>query len=379
MNDEIKKLLISEKDIVLTSQSERKLSLEERESLAEERSIEKYIQMAKDKGVELNNLIAKKLIDKYYYEQQNKLDLDPRKIDYFLDLADLRQNRSNNDKYNFERVMKSYAKEMTNDNKQIWHEFYREDSKKMKVKFGDIRNFLAIWYYRYDNGDDLLRPKYERYDLIYFDKVFFENQGIKVTYKKGEKRILRLEFNEKSLDNFVENVLSRKYSEVTLDNHFINRKKDEIGEIEKEKCALNEVREKSRRSANILALDVCKLAIQKYNEMNKYGDSLKSNNKTYEFKVDAEISEWAVKFFGGEKLKPILSKYDYLYLIAAVTHIQDGKERQLPIVIDDLNKILEEIGISGIVERSSKITFKVDVSKFEEAVLNASNEEVKKK
>lgn len=375
MNNDLKKLLISERDNVLNVQNERKLSKEEQFKRKTERIITSNLDLAEEKGKELINIIAKKLIEKYIEELESPLYPTKRDVNCSFNLSDLHNEERLYKRFDYEHIkIKGKVDRLPAIPQEIWNNYIGLDNKfsdfNIKEMLNKRKKCLGIWTYELDRNDysDV------RYNLVCIDVDFFKKQGIKIS-TKNKYGIATVTFTKSALSNFVKNVFEKKYSEITLDDSYLEAKKNRLIEIENEKIELSSIDKISNLNAEIIALDICKLAINKYKERNCSYDS----GKEIKFSIEVKTLSDATSLF-GEKESNILNKYWYNKYVFAFPHQTGDTVKYLPVLSWDIENLLDEISISAKGDNvREKYYFNLNIILFESVILENSNEEVKKK
>ena len=353
MNDKIRELLSNEIDTVEKSKLEKTLSEEEQKRLTDNREVERILSEAKAKGMELNNVIANLLIDKYIKVQSEKRYPYEHKIDYSIRLVDMKNEERDDGNSSYEHIDFEYdLKDLSYNEEYVKEALNRVNKKKTP---------LVVWYYYFDN-------KYFRHDakrhLTLLDVEFYKKQNIK--FKKDY--YASLVFDDEALTKFVENVLARKFSEVTLDDKEIEEAKKKVDEITMKDEIYEQFCKKSQKNAEKLALELCKEAINEYKK-NPLRNEFTLKDRSKERGTDA------VDNLESEEEKSMMYTYEYYHNFIGIGHMVDKYTLKYYLMLDkDLYKTLKELGIHCNMT-SCSCYFTVDVPEFEKAVLNANEEE----
>lgn len=377
MNNELKELLSKEKDNVLAAQQERALPEEVVKKIKEARVIENELKKAEKKGMRLNNLIAKKLIEIYLKEKEKHLYLEEPAIKHSFDLIDITDEPRLYKNFYYEKIyFQRDGVGIARPAYDIWLNYNGKKNElssfKIKKMLKEKNRVLAIWALDDDRND----YSNTSYDLVCVNVDFFKKQGISINTKDASN-IPHVEFDMEALEEFVKNVLKKQYSEITLDREYITNTKNRLKEIEEEKISLKALKEKLNLNVKIVALDLCKLAIMEYNNVQNY--DLKLDKTTFAFDVEVMKKDKSIKLLSDAE-QDLLLKYKYYGSIYAFPHNVDEKVEYIPIIIDDLKPLINEIGIYGHLDRDiNTYLCTTYISELENAVLKSSEEETKTK
>ena len=341
MNNELKELLSKEKANVLKTKKERMLPEEKKKNLAEDRRINLILDRAEANEKELLALIAKGFLNVYGDNKERMLyeDKSSRYTETSVGVKNIyiiEPDVTPKDKY-FEKacVRGKRRKNQTDKPLYIW------------------RNRTID---RYGNNS---------VELVYLNKQFLNEQNIEV--KHIQKGYMCFRTDEESLNKFVNKLLNNEFDEIKIDNFFIKEFDERLKKIDVVNACLSSLKRNFQTNAKIIALDICKKAIELYNNI-----ELVDNEKNKTFTANVYAERWQVEDLFEKEKWSIISKYNYDEDIIGVEH----GEKYLPTFVKYLNNALREIGIKYDIDSNGE--FIVNILKFEEAVLNASKSSKRK-
>ena len=334
MDDKLRQLLSTEEKTVLETTKERGLSEKVKKTLKEKRMTDSYLKKALDNEKELNNLIAKEIINVYIHNKERLLFAKTQPIHKATSIQNISSNVTS-----IRSLDKLFVKAY-------------EIAKK---RVNEFEKSILFWKKNKDGNCYV--------ELVYLNKKFFKERGFKITTTPN---CTYIEADDvKVIEPFVSKVLNNGYDEIKLNEDYKKSVRERLKEIEESRTCIKDFKKTAKTNAIIITLEICKKVIELYSNL-EVGEATKEKM----FTVDLICDNYRKKELFVNETWYNLLKYYYDIETVGVFCENNG---YLKTLMRYLNKALREIGVKC--KYISTGTFEVNIPQFERAVLKASEEE----
>ena len=226
----------------------------------------------------------------------------------------------------------------------------------------------------FKNADEdnllVLKKDKEKFKPAIFNIKAFRELGFEFIYAKNDRYFIQTHPSWKTIEKFIEKALNNDLGNgLVLSEEYINTVKEKVNKLKTAYDAIAPFKLKSIENANILALDICKRLINKYQET----DVSVYPNNTIKYYIPFIYEE----FLLGKNLdKDDLTHIDKLLEfcrfepdIIAVLYEDENGTRYLPMIENDIKRVLNEININfSTFGKNNEINISIEENSLEEII-----------